>query len=257
MLKIIPLASGSGGNCTWIETESDAYLVDCGIRYKTLLKRVENKNLNTGKLRGIMITHEHIDHVVGIKLTSTKLNLPVYCNVDTATVLKHKNLIGPKLVIFKNNESFVLNNIRFLALSIPHDSVDAVAYTLEYADEKVAVATDFGYATASVKYHLSGCTSLLLESNYDETLLKTSGRRWTLIQRIMSKHGHLSNEQSMSLISELIHDDLKELWIGHISEQTNNYDLVKKIFQETLINSVREDIELMILKADGSCSARV
>lgn len=251
MLKVTPLASGSKGNCTWIENDQAAYVVDCGLSCKALLKRTEDAGLNIAKLQGILVTHEHTDHSSGLRVTSNKLDIPVYCNANTAGVLRQKNRLGEKTVIFENGSTFFLNGIEITPFTIPHDAVDTVAYTLSYNNYKVAIATDFGFPSELMKAQLKACDSLVLECNYDQATLMATGRPWRLIQRIMSRHGHLSNEQSMDLLSHIMHDGLKELFIGHISEEANNYDLVQATVDKTLATLGRSDLKAQVLRRFG------
>lgn len=255
MLKVTPLASGSKGNCTWIENDEAAFVIDCGLSCKALLKRVEEEGLNIAKLRGVLVTHEHTDHSSGLRVTSNKLDIPVYCNANTAAVLRQKNRLGEKTVIFENGNAFFLYGIEFLPFTIPHDAVDTVAYTMLYQGYKVAIATDFGFPSELVKEQLKGCDTLVLECNYDQATLMATGRPWRLIQRIMSRHGHLSNEQSMELLSDIHHEGLKELYIGHISEEANDYNLVEVTVNKTLQKLGRTDLQPQILRRYGLAMA--
>ena len=248
MFSITPLASGSKGNCTLIENDQAAYLIDCGISFKKLGEKFKSLGKNISKLKGIFITHEHTDHSSGVRVCADKLGLAVYANHETTLMLRQKNRLGERVVVFENGQEIFLDGMVFKPFSVPHDAVNTVAYTVECDGRKISVLTDLGSATELVIDQVRNSHSLILECNYDQQMIMTCGRPWRTIQRIMSRHGHLSNDQAMELLERLIHPELEELFIGHISEDTNDYALVYDKVKAKLRDLGRDDLDPQILK---------
>ena len=246
MLDITPLASGSKGNCTLVESAQGSYLIDCGVSFKALASKMSDLGKDIGKVRGIFITHEHTDHCSGARVVSNKLDLPIFANHDTAMIMKSKNRCSEKLRLFENGQTLFLDDIAFTPFSVPHDAVNTVAYTMESQGVKASVVTDLGSVTELVLRMAQNSHKLILEFNYDQQKLMDCGRPWRTIQRIMSRHGHLSNEQALEVLERLNHPDLQELYIGHISEDTNDYALVYDLVHKKLEQLGRADLQATI-----------
>ena len=242
------LASGSSGNATLIYTEKDALLIDCGLSYKKLQEVLDTIEYDKGKIRAIFITHEHSDHIAGLKITAKNLKIPVYCNLETSMALKHKKCMLEDVQIFVNGSSIGIEDFVVSAFSIPHDGVNTVAYNIFYNQKKIAVATDFGFPAQSVIKHLQNCDVLLLESNYDEDKLLESERPWKVKQRILGKHGHLSNESCQEILQQVLSPKLLHLILGHISVEANDVNLVRELTQRTFQNLGYSHIELKVFK---------
>ncbi|EDM29092.1 Beta-lactamase-like protein [Lentisphaera araneosa HTCC2155] len=255
MFELTSLASGSKGNCTLIENDTSAYIIDCGLSFKKLCEKMKALGKDLGKLKGIFVTHEHADHASGVRICADKLDIAVYANHDTALMLKQKNRMGKKCVIFENGQEIFLDGMCFQPFSVPHDAVNTVAYKVECEGRKISVLTDLGSVTELVVNQVQGSEVLILECNYDQDMLMNCGRPWRTIQRIMSRHGHLSNEQAMELLERLMHPGLKDLYIGHISEDTNDYALVYDVVTKTLDKLGRNDIKPQILRRHGLLEA--
>jgi phosphoribosyl 1,2-cyclic phosphodiesterase len=234
MLTLRPLASGSSGNCSYIENEQSAFLVDCGIPYQSLIKELAKHDLDIIKLKAVFITHEHYDHCRGLPELYEKLTLPVYATEKTAEQLRKRQLADKELCVIEKDVPFTVEGATFKAVPVSHDAVDSVIFTLVDDESKVAVVTDLGMTSTALIEELQGCQSLLLEANYCPELLEASDRPLVLKNRIKSDTGHLSNEQCMTLMSEVLHPGLKELFIGHISEVSNDYALIREMLKGTL-----------------------
>ena len=163
-------------------------------------------------------------------------------------MLRQKNRMGERAVVFENGQEIFLDGMIFKPFSIPHDAVNTVAYTVECEGRKISILTDLGSVTELVIDQVKNSHSLIIEFNYDQQMIMNCGRPWRTIQRIMSRHGHLSNDQAIELLEKLLHPNLEELFIGHISEDTNDYDLVYQKIKTKLIALGREDLEPQILR---------
>ena len=234
MLGICSLASGSKGNATLIQSDNQAVLIDCGISCKKLMGKFDELEFDPQKLNAIFVTHEHGDHISGIRVTAKKLGIPVYANVMTNQILKSKNKAAEQMTVFDNGAMIPVGDLVVEPFSVPHDGVDTVAYIVYKDDKKVAVATDFGFPSQTVKQKLQNCDAMILESNYDQQMLMESDRPWSLKQRIMGRHGHLSNEQCLEMMDSVVHSKMKHLVLGHVSMHANDYGLVHELAQEKM-----------------------
>jgi phosphoribosyl 1,2-cyclic phosphodiesterase len=240
------LASGSSGNLTLIETPTTRVLVDAGLGKKETLRRLEVLSHSIEKLDGIVISHEHSDHVGGLPQVLGLWRTTVYFTPATydATMASmpasgHKRLT--QVEHFHPGDRFFIGDIEVSAFSIPHDAADPVGFTFQNNCEgdctKVAIVTDLGYMPELVKHHLRGADCLILESNHDLEMLKVGPYPWHIKQRVMSRTGHLSNDAvSEYLCDPESFDGLAQyLILAHISE-TNNNAAVAKICAEEALN---------------------
>lgn len=251
MLGITSLASGSKGNATLIEAENEAILIDCGLSFKNLRERLASIDFDIDKLRAIFVTHEHGDHIAGIKTASNSLKIPVYANMMTSNIVRSKNKAPEQFTIFENGCQIPVGSMIVEPFSVPHDGVDSVAYTVQNADKKVAVATDFGFPSQMVKMKLQGCDAMVLEANYDEDMIKEVNRPWRTIQRIMGRHGHLSNEQSMEMLESVAETEkLHTVIMGHVSRDSNTYELVEELCHKKLAEINRTDITVKVARQE-------
>ncbi len=219
-LRFCFLASGSKGNCLYLESDGRALLIDCGISRRQVFLRMEAAGLKPSSLEAIVLTHEHGDHVRGVRVLSQKLGgLPVLATAATAAACR---LDGP--VAFETFEAggrFQAAGMELTAFSLPHDAADPVGLVVANHSARLGVATDLGKPTALVKNRLAGCGALVLECNHDPGLLANGPYPPWLKQRVASRHGHLSNQQGAELLAELHHQGLRRVVLAHLSE-TNN-----------------------------------
>ena len=252
MLGITSLASGSAGNATLIEAENEAIIIDCGLSFKKLREKFSEINFDIDKLKAIFVTHEHGDHVAGIKTAGNSLKIPVYANMMTSNVIRAKNKAPEQFTIFENGCQIPVGSMIVEPFSVPHDGVDSVAYCIFNGEKKVAVATDFGFPSQMVKMKLQNCDALILEANYDEEMIKNVNRPWRTIQRIMGRHGHLSNDQSLEMLESVAKSEkLHTVIMGHVSRDSNTYELVEEICHKKLSEIDRTDITLKVARQDN------
>lgn len=225
-MKLCSIASGSSGNCIYVGNENTNLLVDAGISGKRITQGLSSIDVNPEKLDGVLVTHEHSDHVSGVGVLARKYHVPIYATVETIhSILKIKNIgrIPEELFhIVEPDVPFLLNDIEVNPFSISHDASNPVCYTFCGDNHKVAVATDLGKYDDYIIQHLMGTEALLLEANHDINMLQVGAYPYVLKRRILGDRGHLSNDNTGRLIGKLLHDKLKYIMLGHLSKE-NNY----------------------------------
>lgn len=222
-LRLCVLASGSAGNCTYIETDHDALLIDAGLSAKETLRRLLSLNLDPAKIRAICITHEHSDHIRGVPRLHKLLQVPLYANSATAHAVKDTTLADWHCIT--NGSDFRIGDFDIRPFSLPHDAYDPVGYRVACGSIRIGIATDLGIPTALIRETLRGCHALVLEANHDEDLLRDSPRPWRLKQRILGSQGHLSNATAADLLAEIAGDTLQEVFLAHLSQECNREEL--------------------------------
>jgi phosphoribosyl 1,2-cyclic phosphodiesterase len=235
MKGFCPLASGSKGNSIYIGTENTKILIDVGISYNKLKDRLEKIDVNINEIEAILITHEHLDHIEGLKTICSKLNIPVLTNSETAKGIYEKLHVLPKFKIFTTDESFEFKDLLIHPFSIQHDTLDPVAFTIQTRGLKIGVCADLGFVTTLVKTNLQDCDYLYLETNHDVNMLYASKRPDYLKKRIRGRQGHLSNEESIELLNDIINPKLKHIHLAHLSGECNSMDLAKKTVEDFLL----------------------
>lgn len=250
-LLVCVLASGSRGNAVYIDDGNTAILIDAGLSGVEIQRRMGKKGLDPNHLDAILVSHEHSDHIKGVGVISRRFDLPVYINDGTrqATGKKLGKLI--EVVPFTCGHSFVVNSLAIHPFSISHDAEDPTGFTIGCNGRKIGVATDLGIVTSVVKTHLTACDILILEANHDPQMLIEGPYPWPLKQRIQSRSGHLSNEDTANLLKELWHDNLSHVVLAHLSEENNTPE--KAIHSvEPVLNGANVEIHVASQES-GSC----
>lgn len=235
MIKFCVLASGSSGNSSFIATSRTRLLVDAGLGVRDLAQRLASIGESLDSLDGILITHEHSDHVAGLCRLLRKLEcrVPVYITRKTAPVIDWETceVIREE---FQAGSSFVVGDISIDSFTIPHDAIDPVGFIFRACGVKIGVATDLGYIPDSIKYHLRSTDVLLLESNHDLEMLKVGPYPWSVKQRVMGRNGHLSNTVVCDYLETDFASTTAALILGHLSEHNNHPELVRMGAAESL-----------------------
>lgn len=236
-MKILPIASSSKGNAYVVEQDGAALLIDCGVSCKCLKAAFDLANL-----RGVLITHNHVDHVSGLKRLLNCVDVPVFANAMTAEAVACQERIDDgAFVCFENGQDFEVGPFSVAAFSIPHDAADPVGYVIR-GERTYFHGTDIGTPLDTIGVKLSEADLATLESNHDPVLLKTSQRPPHLIQRIAGPRGHLSNDQACDLVRRFATSRLKHLWLAHLSGECNEPHLALDAMKETLVAMGRSDI---------------
>ncbi len=226
-MRLVSIASGSSGNCTYIGSDNTHLLVDAGISNKRIEQGLNEIGVKGSELGGIVITHEHSDHIRGLGILARKYGIPVYGTCETLDEIQKKKGLGeyPKELLTKirPDVEFSVGELSILPFSIDHDAANPVAYRFRDGRKQVAVATDMGHYDQYIIDHLQGLDALLIESNHDVNMLQAGPYPYYLKRRILGEHGHLSNENAGRLLNHLLHDHLKYILLGHLSKE-NNYE---------------------------------
>jgi phosphoribosyl 1,2-cyclic phosphodiesterase len=220
------LASGSKGNATLICSERTRILVDAGLSAKELSRRLDQTPVKPNHLDGLILSHEHQDHVRGCGTLSRRYGLPVFLSRGTLENLPSQVGTLPHRQIFQSGNGFTIGDLLIHPFSISHDAREPAGFVVEHNGCRLGICTDLGVATELVKTRLAGCHGLVLEANHDMQLLVEGPYPWELKQRIRSRQGHLSNEDSFALLEILHHVNLRAVVFAHLSEVNNNPQLV-------------------------------
>jgi phosphoribosyl 1,2-cyclic phosphodiesterase len=289
------LGSGSNGNCAYVETDETRILVDAGFSGRQIRQRLATIGRSPENLTGILITHEHADHISGLVALAEKLKLPIYCNRATqeATLWTFKtkrssdkspalsgfegsthergdrfqpSLFSPRQSggadgaarldwrIFQTGDSFELNDLLVETFSIPHDAQDPVGFVVRANGASIGFATDLGHVTKLVVDRLSTTNALVLEANHDVKMLQECPHRpWSLKQRILGRHGHLSNEAAADCVEQIMGADLRTLYLGHLSRECNRPEIAHRVVNQRLQKIGANHVTLSLASQDVPC----
>ena len=236
MIGFCPLASGSKGNCVYVGTQNTKILIDAGISTKAIANKLSQINVDLSDIDAILITHEHTDHIQGLRVSAYKMGIPVFANTETAKGIVETFHDCPKFKIFSTGETFEFGEMEIHPFSIQHDTLDPVAFTVRLRDLKLGFCTDLGFATTLVQNQLRECDYLYLEANHQPSMVHASPRPMVYKQRVLSRTGHLSNESCGQLLSQIAHPKLKHVHLAHLSSECNTpetaMEVVKGILEE-------------------------
>lgn len=232
-MKISILASGSKGNSVYVETGATRLLIDAGLSAREIINRLAAIGVDSSSLHGILISHEHSDHTRGAGTLARKLKIPVIISRQTAAVCEEL-LRKCEVTGFDSGSPFTFRDLSIDPFQTTHDTVDPVGFAIESVEGRYGHATDFGIVTRLVTEKLKGCRALLIEANHDEAMLMNGPYPWHLKQRIKSRHGHISNSESMGLLEELLHERLEGVFLAHLSETNNHPQLPQQAAEKLL-----------------------
>lgn len=239
MLNFCSLYSGSSGNCLYIESENTKLLIDAGVSLKKIETGLEDLNIDPSSLDGILVTHEHSDHIQSLGNLSKKYNLPVFANSETFDAMpkQTEKISSENIHNFKTTEKFSIKDIEISPFTIPHDAANPCGFNITNKSDKISIATDIGHITNEILKQLEDSKFILLESNYDTEVLKCSKYPYMLKKRIAGPNGHLSNDDASKVIKYLLQGNLKAAMLGHISKESNFPELAYQTVVDELIHS--------------------
>jgi len=224
-MRLCSIASGSSGNCIYIGTDTTHLLVDTGISRKRIEEGLKALELSLNDIDGILISHEHADHISGLGVVLRKREIPVYATRGTIERMREsRSLGGIPEELFREvtfDESFLIKDMAVTPMYISHDAAQPAAYRFRYDKKSAAVITDLGCYNDYTVECLRGTDALLLEANHDVRMLETGSYPYYLKRRILGEKGHLSNENSGRFLSRILHDHLKAVVLGHLSKENN------------------------------------
>ncbi len=246
MFSLTMLGSGSAGNSALVATDHCRILVDGGLSARQLVLRLAQCGLAPEHLDGVLLTHEHGDHVCGLEVLCRKFQVPIYCNCLTAEAIRCGSLgEHPNWRLFRTGSEFSICDITVQTFPVPHDAVDPVGYAFHAGSSALGFITDLGYATKMCVERLRQVHTLVIETNHDERLLQDDPHRpWPVKQRIQSRHGHLSNAAAAIVVEQLLPGKIDRVVLGHLSRDCNTPALAAGAIQSLLARSGRTDIEV-------------
>jgi phosphoribosyl 1,2-cyclic phosphodiesterase len=227
VFSVTVLGSGSAGNCSLIATSQCRLLVDAGFSARQITKRLESLGVRPESLDGILITHEHGDHVAGLEIFCRRFCVPIYANPLTAETLRRGSLAAfPNWHLFATGAVFTVKDIEVQSFYVPHDAVDPTAFVFTADEGAIGFLTDLGYAPKLALERVRQVDTLIVETNHDERMLQEDCRRpWSVKQRILSRHGHLSNDAAAKLVAAIAGHRLHRVVLGHLSRDCNRSEL--------------------------------
>ena len=225
-MELCSIASGSSGNCIYAGSDNSHILIDAGISGKKIESGLNEIGLKTEEIHGILVTHEHSDHIKGLGVLARRYGIPMYATEGTWRWIQEHQAVGKVdeslLHIVRPEEEFFIGDMEITPLHTSHDAADPVAYMMKQGKKTMAVLTDLGKYDDYLVDKLHGLDVLLLEANHDIHMLEVGGYPYYLKKRILGERGHLSNELSGQLLGRLLHDNFKSVILGHLSKE-NNY----------------------------------
>lgn len=237
-IKFCSLSSGSSGNCQYIETENSRILIDAGFSGKRIESLLSSIGVCPTTLDGIFVTHEHIDHTKGVGVFSRRYDLPIYANNNTWIGMN--NTIGKisekNTKVFKTEEFLDIKDITINPILINHDALEPVGYVLFYKKVKISIITDTGWVNDNMIEKIKNSNFYLMESNHDVNMLKYGNYPWSLKQRILSQHGHLSNDDAADVLGEVLSGNGETVLLGHLSQDNNRPDLAFKTVRDSIMS---------------------
>ncbi len=238
-LTFFSLGSGSCGNCYYISNGDEAIVVDCGVGIRRFKRTLMEYGLKIGHIKGILVTHDHADHIKAAGKISSEFGLPVY-----ATELVHlgmdKNYQATIKVpednrrVIEKDQPFTIGSFTVTAFYLPHDASENVGYQIKCGEYVFTVMTDVGDVTENVCKYISEATHLVMEANHDEEMLQQGRYPQILKDRITSGRGHLSNVKSVKALIDNCGQNLSHVWLCHLSEENNHPELARKTFESHL-----------------------
>lgn len=266
------LGSGSSGNCAYVETAEARILVDAGFSPRQIRTRLASIGRTPENLSAILLTHEHSDHIAGILGIADKFHIPVFCNRGTQDgtiwafrekwskktnlALEAKDTFKTKIDwrLFETGASFEIGDVGVDTFSIPHDAQDPVGFLLRTSAGNIGFATDLGHVTKLVLERIRYANVLVLESNHDVKMLQDCPRRsWALKQRILGRHGHISNVTAAETVAQIMSSNLQQLYLAHLSRECNTRDLAEHVMAEQLHQIGARHVSLRIAEQDSPC----
>ena len=257
-MKLCSIASGSSGNCIYVGSEHTHILIDAGISKKKIEEGLEKIGIPGEDLDGILVTHEHSDHIQGLGVFSRKYKTPIYATKGTLSGIENYKSLGkmPEGLFhpIQSDEEFVLGELTIKPFALSHDAIEPTGYRIEKNEKAVAVVTDLGNYDKYIVENLKDVNALVLEANHDVHMVEVGPYPYPLKRRVLGEQGHLSNELSGRLLCDILHDDLGCVMLGHLSKE-NNY---ARLAYETVKLEVTmgdnpyhgEDLKMMVADRD-------
>ncbi|MFD1348588.1 MULTISPECIES: MBL fold metallo-hydrolase [Bacillaceae] len=241
-LRFSVLASGSTGNAFYIESEQQKLLVDAGLSGKKLTELFQKIQVDPNDLSGILVTHEHSDHIKGLGIFARKYNLPIYANEKTWKAMDKSigKISVDQRFLFQMEEVKTFGDMDVESFGVSHDAAEPMFYTFRSNGKKIALVTDLGYVSERIKKTVEDADAYIFEANHDVEMLRMGRYPWSVKRRILGDSGHVSNEDSGLALADIISNRTKRIYLAHLSLDNNMKDLarmsVDQVLQERGIN---------------------
>ena len=232
-MRIAALGSGSKGNAVLLQSPVVTLMIDCGFGVRETEKRLAEIGLSPSDITAILVTHEHQDHISGVEPLAVRYSLPVFMTAGTYRAWKHKDRVEPSILCA--GEAFTIGDLKIVPVAVPHDAREPVQFVFFHGDMKTGVLTDLGSLTPHVIHAYEGCHTLLVEANHDVDMLENGPYPPSLKKRVGGNWGHLNNAQTAKFVASVNGSGtLKNLIVGHISEQNNHIELASQALESHL-----------------------
>lgn len=244
-LRMCVLGSGSRGNCIYVASPEAAILIDAGLSAKQTRARLAMIGVDLNDIDAVCISHEHSDHVSGLRVICKQTDARVYANAGTAQALAQTSAgLNIQWNIFSTGTPFSISDMEILPFSLSHDAYEPVGYVISRASMRIGIATDLGMMTTLARQRLSDCEVLVIEANHDVHLVERSNRPWSLKQRILGRQGHLSNDSAAEAIIDCAGKRLTRVYLAHMSDECNDCGLAKQLIGKALASADLKHIEV-------------
>ena len=254
-VSFLSLASGSSGNCYYLGTPEYGVLIDAGIGVRSIKKILKDKEIDFEKIVAVLVTHDHGDHIKTVGCLGERYNIPIFSTEPVHDGIDRSRFVEETLFqsrrIIEKEVPFMIRDFRIEAFEVPHDSSDNVGYLIQFGNHRLTIATDVGNITEKVARYLCMANHLVLESNYDEEMLKFGSYPDFLKERVSSKTGHLSNQDAAEFLATYYSPEWKNVWLCHLSRENNHPELVYKTVDIRLLQEgirTGKDINITVLK---------
>lgn len=254
-IKFISLASGSSGNCYYVGADQYGFLIDAGISVRSIKKGLTEVGINMNQIKALFITHDHADHIKAAGYLGEKMGIPVYTTQAIHQGMNHNYCMAQKISTsgryLQKQHPIQIEDFTIEAFEVPHDGTDNVGYYIRTSDKALCFVTDLGEITPLVAEYIQKSNYLVIESNYDEEMLKMGPYPAYLKARIASKNGHLSNTTTANFLAEHTPPQIEYIWLCHLSKDNNHPELAYKTVELKLRDKgiiVGKDVQLCALK---------
>lgn len=237
-LNFCSLSSGSNGNCYYLGNEFHGILIDSGISASSIRKFLRNMDIPIQTIMGVLITHNHIDHIRGLELLTRKNNLPAFTThkIWNSILTSHKKISPDCIREVEFKQKFHLAGFAIEAFPVCHDAPETAGFHICSGEKKITIATDLGHICQTAAPYIKAANLLVIESNYDEQMLADGKYPHYLKARIRSDHGHLGNHQTSSFLADNISDNLSHICLAHLSKNNNTPEIVLQTLLQTFSN---------------------
>lgn len=254
-IKFCSLSSGSSGNCQYIETKETKILIDAGFSGKRVEELLDEIHVNPKDLDAILVTHEHMDHSKGVGILSRRHNIPVYANAKTWESMEKiiKAIKTENTKVFQTNKNIHIKDVLIHPFNLSHDALEPVGYIIFNDMKKLSFITDTGWVNEGIKNKIKNSNLYFMESNHDIKMLMEGSYPWYLKKRILSPHGHLSNDDAGSILGELLRGENEIVLLAHLSKDNNRPELAYKTVRDALLCQgfdVDNDVRLCMTNRD-------